>query len=137
MLRWAIIALYFGVSVAAFGQAHTCTQQEAQRADEAVDTLKTWDRVYDWYKKYRQCDDGGPAEGVSEAIARNLVDRWETLPHLSELANDAAFRRFVIKHLNGTLNDGDLKRISANATNRCPAGLRPLCLELKKQADAQ
>ena len=137
MWRWRAIALCVGSSVAALTQAHPCTQQDAQRADQAVDKLSSWIRIYDWYKRYRQCDDGGPAEGVSEAVARNLVDRWETLPQLAELArDDAGFRRFVLKHVDETLNGDDLKKISANAVNRCPANLHSLCRELKMQAKA-
>jgi hypothetical protein len=123
-------------SVAAFGESQRCTQQMAKRADEAVDTLNSWDRVYDWYRKYQPCDDGGPSEGVSEAVARNLVDRWETLPRLGELAKDTPFRHFVLKHLDETLNADDLKKISANAAKRCPSGLVSLCRELRKQSDA-
>jgi hypothetical protein len=128
--------LCVGFSVASFRQGRPCTQQEAQRADESVDTLNSWDRVYGWYSKYHQCDDGGPSEGVSEAVARNLVDRWETLPRLGELVKDASFRHFVLKHLDETLNADDLKKISANAAKRCPANLVSLCRELKRQADA-
>jgi hypothetical protein len=136
MGRLRAIALCLGFSVAALAQTHPCTQEDSQRADQAVDTLNSWNRVYDWYKKYRQCDDGAPAEGVSEAVARNLVDRWGTLPRLAELAKgDAGFRRFVLKHLDETLNEDDLKKISANAVSRCPANLHSLCRELKMQAE--
>ena len=100
-------------------------------------SLNSWDRIHDWYKNYRQCDDGGPAEGVSEAVARNLVDRWETLPRLGELAKDSGFERFVLKHVDQTLNGDDLKKISTNAAKRCPVDLRSLCRALKSQADAQ
>jgi len=79
----------------------------------------------------------GQAEGVSEAVARKLVDRWETLPRLGELAKDAGFRRFVLKHVDQTLNGDDLKKISANAVKRCPTNLRSLCNELKIQAEAR
>jgi hypothetical protein len=134
--RWGAAAVWVACSVVARAQTHPCTEQQSQQASEAVDTLNSWDRIHHWYIKYRQCDDGGPAEGVSEAVARNLVDRWETLPRLSELAKDASFRHFVLKHLDETLNADDLKKISANATKRCPASLVALCRELKRQADA-
>jgi len=136
MRKWFGILLCVGFSFAAFGESHPCTQQEAKRADEAVDTLNSWDRVFDWYSKYHQCDDGGPSEGVSEAVARNLVDRWETLPRLGELAKDASFRHFVLRHLDETLNADDLKKISSNAAKRCPSSLPSLCRALRKQADA-
>jgi hypothetical protein len=137
MRRWVAVALCVWPSVAALARVGPCTQQEAQWADQAVDTLNSWDRIHDWYKNYRQCDDGAPAEGVSEAVARNLVDRWGTLPRLDELTKDAGFRSFVLKHIDKTLNAEDLKKISANAVQRCPTDLRSLCRQLKIQADAR
>ena len=84
MWRWGAVALCLASSIAAVAQRpalHAATK--VQQADEtAVDTLNSWDRLHDWYKTYSQCDDGGPAEGVSEAVARNLVDRWERLSRL-------------------------------------------------------
>ena len=136
MRRWIIAPLLLGCTVVAFAQSHPCTQKEAQQADEAVDSLNSWDRIHDWYRKYHQCDEGGQAEGVSEAVARNLVDRWTTLNRLGELAEEAGFRRFVLKHLDETLNADDLKKIGINATKRCPAGLSSLCRSLKIRTDA-
>jgi hypothetical protein len=130
------MVLLVSCSMVALAQPRPCTQQESRRADEAVDTLNSWDRIHDWYKKYRQCDDGGPAEGVSEAVARNLADRWRTLPRLGELAQDAGFRDFVLKHIDETLSGDDLGRISTNATKRCPANLRSLCHELELRTEA-
>ena len=136
MWQSSAIALLTALAVATFGQNVPCTESESHLADRAVNTLNSWDRVHDWYEKYRQCDDGGPAEGVSEAVARNLVDRWETLPRLGELSKDVSFRRFVLKHVDETLNAVDLKKISANASKRCPTNLRSLCGELKNRAEA-
>lgn len=137
MCRLGAIALCVLWTVSSWCQAQPCTQELAEQADEAVDGLKSWDRIHDWYLMYRECDDGGPAEGVSEAVARNLVDRWQTLPRLAELTKDAAFHRFVLNHLDETINAGDLKKISVNAKKRCPASLRNLCQELARQADAR
>jgi len=136
MWRWGAIALCLASSLAAIAQDRRCTQQQAQQADEAVDTLNSWDRIHDWYKTYSQCDDGSQAEGVSDAVARNLVDRWERLSRLGELARDAGFRRFVLRHVDATLNADDLKKISVNAEKRCPTNLRALCRELKIRAEA-
>lgn len=138
MWRWVAIILGVSFSVTAFAQHSPCTRTEAKNADKAVDALISWDRIHDWYLRYQQCDDGATAEGVGEAVARNLVDRWETLPRLAGFASsDSGFWRFVLKHVDETLNDGDLKKIGANAAKRCPVGSRPLCRELKEQAEAR
>jgi hypothetical protein len=137
MLRGGAVTLVIAISSIAFGQPHSCTAELSKRADAALDHLTSWDSIYEWYRDYRQCDDGGPAEGVSEAVARNLVDRWQTLPRLGELAKNAEFRRFVIKHLDETVTANDLRKISANASKHCPSiSLQSLCAELKKQAEA-
>lgn len=73
---------------------------------------------------------------MSEAVARNLMDRWERLSRLGELIKDAGFRRFILKHVDATLNADDLKKIGLNAEKRCPTNLRALCRELKIRAEA-
>ena len=131
------ILLIVGLALSASGYAEgrVCNATDAQHADAAVDTLHSWDSLYKWYRSYAQCDDGGAAEGVSEAVARNLVDRWESLSRLSQLAkNDPHFHVFVLKHIDETLNEDDLKKIRSNASTRCPRGLRSLCDSLQKQA---
>ena len=132
-----ILVLVFLVigSMNSYSEERACSTAEARQADEGVDNLKSWDHLYQWYRRFHHCDDGGQAEGYSEAVARNLVDRWSTLPRLAQLARkDSRFRGFVLKHVNATLNPDDLKRIADNASTRCPAGVRSLCLELNKQA---
>ena len=136
MLRRAAIALCIFYSFLAFAQPPSCTPEDAQRADKAVDGLNSWDRIHDWYKSFRRCDDGGLAEGVSEAVARNLIERWETLPRLGQLINDPGFRQFVLKHVDQTLDEDEIKKIDVNSEKRCPTNLHPFCLELKKRAES-
>jgi hypothetical protein len=57
------------------------------------------------------------------------------LPQLAKLAgNDGGFKRFVLKHVDHTLNDDDLKKISTNAAGGCPEGLARLCRDLKSRS---
>ncbi|SRR6266403_4901305 len=131
----AIVGLALCVS-SGFAQQTRCSDSGAQRAETEAETLRRWDDLYKSYTLYRQCDDGAIGEGYSESVARILVDHWKTLPRLAHLASkDADFRRFVLKHVDETLNLEDVKRIRANAENRCPIGLRDLCHDLRKQAD--
>jgi hypothetical protein len=120
-----------------YAQDRPCNESEAQQAEIEAATFRTWDALYKSYKLHRHCDDGAIAEGYSESVARILVDHWKTLPQLAHLArNDQKFRRFVLRHVDGTLNMDDVKKISANAKTRCPVGLRVLCDDLRKEADA-
>ena len=102
-----------------------------------ADTLRTWDTLYKSYKLYGKCDDGAIAEGYSESVARILVDHWNTLPRVANLvAKDARFRRFVLGHVDSTLDLNDLKKIRANAKRQWPSGLSAICAELTKETDA-
>jgi hypothetical protein len=117
-------------------QQSRCNKVEAQRAEAEAETLRSWDDLYKSYGLYRQCDDGAIGEGYSESVARILVDHWITLPQLARLGSkDTGFRRFVLRHIDETLNLDDVKTIRANAKNQCPSGLRHLCDDLGKQAE--
>jgi hypothetical protein len=104
--------------------------------DEA-DRLRTWNALYKSYRLYRQCDDGAIAEGYSESVARILVDHWKTLPELDLLTKkDAGFRRFVLLHVDATLDTDDVAIVRRRARRQCPLGLDRLCNDLAKEAEA-
>ena len=112
-----------------------CTMSEAKAAEAGIDHLDSWGSVDLAYRKYGHCDDGGIAEGYSEAIARLLVDRWDTLPDLAALIRrNPPLRGFVLRHVDATLDARDLVRIEALATTSCLPSLKPLCHTLKKAA---
>jgi hypothetical protein len=113
-----------------------CSDTEAMRAESEAVALRSWDDLFGSYRRYRHCDDGAIAEGYSEAVARILVDHWNTLPRLAGLTSkDTVFRRFVLQHIEETLNLEDVKSIRANAGKRCPRGLPDLCRDIRKQAE--
>jgi|SRR5579863_10610926 len=120
-----------------YAQKRPCADAEARAAlDEAV-TLRSWDALYGSYKSHRQCDDGAIAEGYAESLARILVDHWNTLPRLADLAKkDAEFRAFVMEHVDATLDHDDVEKIKNSARTQCPTGLRVICNDLEKRADS-
>jgi hypothetical protein len=133
-LALAVVALLVVVPSSS-AQPHQCSQTEARRAEAQADTLRSWDALYRSYRIYRQCDDGAIGEGYSESVARILVDRWVTLPRLAQLARkDKEFQRFVLKHVDETINQDDARRIEANAQHECPTPLLHLCGDLIQQA---
>jgi hypothetical protein len=100
------------------------------------DALRTWNALYKSFESYRQCDDSAIGEDYSEAIARILVDHWNTLPDLARIqSKDGKFRSFVLKHIDATLDENDVRKIRKNASAQCPAGLRKLCADMKTQAN--
>jgi hypothetical protein len=132
----AIFVLMFSAYIAC-AQQHPCTAAEAQRAEADTDTLRSWDALYSSYRLYQRCDDGAIGEAYSEGVARVLVDHWRTLPRLANLAKrDSRFRRFVIAHVDATLNIDDIKKIKTNAKTRCPSELSAICTDLTNEADA-
>jgi hypothetical protein len=124
-------------SIFGFGQQHPCTEADGKHALDEADSLRTWDALYKSYRSYRACDDGAIAEGYSESVVRILADHWNTLPQLDMLGKrDAKFRRFVIRHVDATLNTDDVVLVKREAKTACPAGLSNLCIDLAKQADS-
>ena len=108
-----------------------CNESDATRAEDAVDSLKTPMELYNWFKQYKQCDDGGIAEGNSEAVARLLVDHWDKLAELHQpTVKDIGFKKFVLGHIDETINPDDDKQIYKNATTRCPKQLNEFCKEI-------
>lgn len=112
-----------------------CSEREATAADAMVDHLDSWSQVNVAFTKYGHCDDGEIAEGNSEAIARLLVDHWETLPQLDALIrHNPRLKPFVLRHIDTTLDTGDLAKIGTLAASACPAGMANLCRDLSTAA---
>jgi hypothetical protein len=115
--------------------AKTCSKHDAESADAAVDVLDSWTKLAWAVKKFGHCDAGSIAEGNSEAVARLLVDHWNTLPLLVKLVRRGpALKRFVLRHIDKTLDTDDLHRIQSLASSQCPEGSGPLCGELRRAA---
>ena len=84
---------------------------------------------------YRQCDDGGIAEGYSDKIVILLTQHWPTITALSKLANTSPeFERFVLWHVDGLMSPEQGKLIVDNARSHCPTGVEKLCRRLEAKA---
>jgi hypothetical protein len=130
-----IFILALGLGSACHARDRACSPKDAEAADAALDTLDSWAKVERASKKYGHCDDGSIAEGNSEAVARLLVDQWPTLPLLAELVKrDPALKKFILRHIDTTLDTEDLSRIGELASTQCPSGSAPLCRELSQAA---
>jgi hypothetical protein len=121
----------------AFAQREPCTQAQNIQAEEESGSLRSWDALYNSYRTYAHCENVSAGEGYSESVARILVDHWNTLPRLSDLAGkDPLFRQFVVLHVDATLRLRDLKKITSDAQTRCPSRLTRLCADLARKADS-
>lgn len=136
-MRKGLLLLIAIVTTFASGQNQKvpdCTLAERLQVEKEASELRTWDALYNSYRKYSHCDDVDAAEGYSESKARILVDHWETLPRLAELIRkDEQFERFV--RVEETMDMQDVAQIRENAVHKCPKGLRKLCDKLIQSAD--
>jgi hypothetical protein len=115
--------------------ADRCSRKDAIEADKDLDRLTSWAAVNRTFKRYRQCDDGGLAEGYSDAVAKLFANRWQTLRDFANLSQqNPEFERFVFWHIDTTVDLVDAHAIIANARNHCPADLRALCRRLEAEA---
>lgn len=142
LLRASMIFLIAGLALSSASTSavaavarRECTLSESMRADDDTGSLRNWDAVYSWYRRWAQCDDGFIAEGNSEAIARILVDHWDALPRLEKLTRrDPALRRWVLENIDATLNVDDLRKLGRHARLDCPPHHSALCRDLSKAA---
>ncbi len=133
--RCAIVVCLLVVASAASASAKPCSPRDAEAADAMVDHLDSWPEVAKGYKKFGHCDDGSIAEGNSEAIARLLVDQWATLPRLAELIKrDPGLKRYVLRHIDSTLDSQDLEKIQSLSSSACPGNAAQLCVALNAAA---
>ena len=120
-----------------YAENPACPLSVEKQALTEADTFRSWDALYRSFASYQKCDDGAIAEGYSESVARILVDHWNTLPKLAELATkNHEFLRFVERHIDATNDEKDLQKIKAEAKTNCPTGLRKTCDDLSKEADS-
>jgi hypothetical protein len=133
--RLALTAwLFFGCVSAAAAQTDACPRELGLNAESEASTLETWQSVFVSYKKYKQCDDGAIAEGYSSSIATLLSDHWEDIGQLTRLSNqNTRFNKFVLRHVDETMNFDQATTIKKNVAERCPSASKKLCAEIQRQ----
>jgi hypothetical protein len=76
------------------------------------------------------------AEAYSAFVAHTLATKWETLRELADVTKtDAAFRKFVIGHIDATASQTDLANVKNNAIQRCTSDSTGLCRQIAAAAD--
>jgi hypothetical protein len=137
-MRVAFLSMLMLVAFSEADAKEACTYKIYAAADQSIDNVHTWDSLYAHFHKYALCDSGGGlSEEYSDRVARLLVDHWNTLGILLKLMkSDPSFERFVIRHVDETINLEDGVAIVRNAQKRCPAEAKALCAKLAKAARA-
>ncbi len=128
------VALFVGATNA---QSEECVERDGYTAEVVTDYLDSWKNVTQFYKVFKKCDDGGVAEGVSDAIARLLSQKWYRLPELiEEIAKTPGLDSFILTHLDETDKSSDLNRIAALAKTKCPATATGFCKKIRSRIDS-
>jgi hypothetical protein len=114
--------------------AGDCTQQDADRADAALDHMDSWQSIASVFRRFSKCDDGSIAEGFSDRISRLLADHWEQVQDLAALSRTTpGLESFVVRHLDETIKLSDARKIEYLAWNACPKEAEALCRRIKEK----
>jgi hypothetical protein len=89
---------------------------------------KDWNALYRLFRQFGACDEGAIGERFSADVAHLFSTQWSHLDTLNRLAAaDKAFERFVLRHIDTTLDEDDLLHLTDNSKSRCPAGQNRIC----------
>lgn len=134
-MRISLILLITGLATPLSTLAKECAREEAIAAEDIAARLPDWKQIYGAFERFAHCDDGAIAEGFTESVVHLLATRWETLPQVSSLeSRNAAFRNFVLRHINDTADTSELKHIGRLARTQCPKGHGALCSDISRAA---
>ena len=88
----------------------------------------TWDTLYRVFHEHQFVDDGVVAEAFSDFVVHQLATRWSSVTVLARLiTTDSAFGVLVIKHIDATTDEAELRRVQDRSTASCPPRTRSLC----------
>ncbi|MDY1037892.1 hypothetical protein [Lelliottia sp. CFBP8978] len=114
--------------------AEECSDEDFNAADATI-PLQTWNDVASFFNKFKQCDEGYLAEGVSTAVSVLLARHWEDFPQLLQVEkNNPDFEKWMLKHINTTANGEDIELIIKNSSMRCPQGETLICNKIGQSA---
>jgi hypothetical protein len=131
MVRAIVMAGVLNALVGSAAFAGECTKSQAQAAYQLAPEIRTWDGLYQAFRKYAHCDDGAISGGFSESTSIILSDNWGTLKRGATLMKqNPNFKAFVFRHLGEETPRDRWTRIVENASKDCPDSLLPICKEL-------
>jgi hypothetical protein len=133
---WAALAGVLVAASASAAEGLRCTAHDSTRAEQSIDSLTSWRRVFRAYRDFHRCDDGAVAEGFSDRIALLLVDHWNSIDDLAALTRKAPdFERFVLKHVDTLMSPDQSRTLVEHARRQCPSRAKQLCQRLTTKAE--
>lgn len=107
-----------------------------QAEETLIAARERWDSLYRHQQVFGPCDDGGLAEGYSDAVVRLLAWRWGQIKNLAAISNsDPGFRRWVIQHIDATTSAQDLQKIMRNSDKCVGDRYDSLCRLIRTAVD--
>jgi hypothetical protein len=98
---------------------------------------KNWSALHRLFKKFGQCNDGEIADGISYYVGQLFLKQWARLDELDRLSGaDKPFGKFVLRHIDATLKDGELRAILDLSRTHCPTGESEWCRVVATRADS-
>jgi hypothetical protein len=88
---------------------------------------KDWPELLQLFKDYGVCDDGAVSDRFSADVGGLFLNQWTNLATFNRLAANKAFERFVIHHIDTTIDENDLLGILELSKSHCPAAEKRLC----------
>jgi len=130
---FVIILLVFSINISAKDK---CSKQEALVAEEKVDGILSWDDLYQYYLKYKECDSGAISEGLSNSIEILLVNKWDDLFIIYKMTSEKKrFKLFFLKHIDETMSQKNAEIIYYNIKNKCDNKTKEFCALIKNEMD--
>ena len=105
-------------------------------ADKALFRVTSWRGLALYWEHFDGCNDGYFGEHISELVSTWLAQRPTTLFKLSLAAQrHPSLMPLVVRHINTIASQADLRRIRANADQRCPGGAEIVCAAIVARVD--
>ncbi|KTC79941.1 hypothetical protein [Legionella cherrii] len=102
--------------------------------NKTQNTPKAWKlavEISKLIKEHPEYDDGEFAEGMIDVVSKLLTKPWNyASPYLTGNKSTAAFRQFVIDHINELTDPEDLKAIKKNILKNCDQTKHLICQQI-------
>jgi hypothetical protein len=107
-----------------------------QAEETLISARHTLYALYQHFQILGACDDGGLAEGYSDAVVQILGQKWgqfENFPATSK--SNPEFRLWILKNINSSVSAQDLKKIIVNSDKCIIDRVETLCGQIRMAAE--
>lgn len=140
-LTFLVMLFVLGFGCVPFSQAsaqgYCSTEMSSQAESLLIDARVNWYSLLKHRRAFSSCDDGVVGEGYSDAVVQLFAQRWDELGTFAALGKKhPSFQRWVVRHIDATASDEDLKKIIVNAT-ACTndVTMKSLCQTIRQAAE--